>query len=97
MDERLEAVVHGNVQGVGFRWFVRRHAAALGLRGWVANEPSGSVRVLAEGPPPALRELSALLHDGPSGAQVSSVDERRAPASGGFERFDIRAGSHGGD
>jgi len=95
--ERLEATVHGQVQGVGFRWFVKRHATRLGLRGWVANVPGGSVRVVAEGSPHALHELAELLRRGPAGAAVSNVDERRAPAAEGFAAFEIRAGSHAGD
>lgn len=95
--ERLEAVVTGQVQGVGFRWFVKRHATGLGLHGWVANLPGGAVRVVAEGPPNALQELAELLRRGPSGALVGGVAEQRLPASGDFSDFDIRAGNHGGD
>ena len=46
---RVEATVVGRVQGVGFRYFALRRGADLGLRGWVANEPDGSVRTRAEG------------------------------------------------
>jgi hypothetical protein len=46
---RLHAVVHGRVQGVGFRYFVMREARALGLSGWVRNQADGSVEVEAEG------------------------------------------------
>jgi len=95
--ERLEARVHGQVQGVGYRWFVRRHAARLGLSGWVANEPAGSVRLIAEGSRAAIDELAALLAEGPAGASVERVDGSRLPASGGFVGFEIRAGSHRGD
>jgi len=85
--EHLEAVVHGDVQGVGFRWFVRRTATELGVRGWVANRADGTVAVTAEGDPPALDRLVAALHEGPRGARVTRVDDRRGPASGGFQRF----------
>ena len=95
--ERLEAVVRGLVQGVGFRWYVVRRATGLRLVGWVANESDGSLRVVAEGDPAALSELESLLRRGPSGASVTSVDARRSPAAGGFARFEVRASGHRGD
>jgi acylphosphatase len=95
--ERLEAVVRGAVQGVGFRWFTVRQAHQLGLTGWVANEPGGSVRVVAEGSPGAIEELIRLLHEGPAGARVTDVEQRRLPASGTFGAFEVRARGHHGD
>ncbi|MFI5292438.1 MAG: acylphosphatase, partial [Candidatus Limnocylindrales bacterium] len=53
--ERLTARLTGRVQGVGFRWWVRRHAEALGLTGWVMNaNDERAVDLVAEGPPAAL-------------------------------------------
>ena len=40
---RLHAIVHGAVQGVGFRFFARRQALALCLRGYTRNLPNGTV------------------------------------------------------
>ena len=97
MRQRLEATVRGEVQGVGFRWFVRRQAAQLALSGWVANQPDGSVLVVAEGSPEPLARLLSQLHDGPTGAVVRSVDDRWLQADGSFHGFDIRSGSHPGD
>jgi len=94
---RLEAVVHGRVQGVGYRYFVQRRATALGLVGWVANERDGSVRCVVEGPVPALRQLIIDLSDGPLGARVEAVDTTWAAPSDAFASFDVRSGSHGGD
>ena len=94
---RLTASVRGRVQGVGFRWFVRTHAQRLRLRGWTANEPDGSVTVVAEGPTQQLDELAAELARGPDGASVDQVDTRRTAATGEFARFTIRAGAHRGD
>ena len=94
---RLEAVVHGRVQGVGFRVFVARTARDLGLNGWVANEPSGRLRCVAEGPSEDLRRLLETLRRGPPGAVVQRVDEAWPPATGAFGRFEIRSGWHPGD
>ena len=94
---RLEAVVQGRVQGVGFRVFVLREARRLGTRGWVANEPGNRVRCLAEGPREDLEALLRLLREGPPGARVERVDATWAPATGEFDRFDVRPGWHGGD
>jgi len=70
----MHAVVHGEVQGVGFRWFVVDAARPLGLRGWVRNLPDGTVEVTAEGDPGPLDSLVAVLRRGPRGAHVTGVD-----------------------
>ena len=94
---RYEVTVHGRVQGVGFRWFVRSVAERLGLVGWVANDPSGSVRVVAEGDRASLDELVRLLREGPSGAKVQRVDTESGAARGSYRKFEIRSGGHSGD
>jgi acylphosphatase len=86
----MTARVTGRVQGVGFRWWVRRHADALALTGWVMNvDDERSVEIVAEGEPGSLDDLERLLHDGPSGARVDSVEANRQPASGEFDGFGI--------
>jgi acylphosphatase len=95
--QRLEAVVRGDVQGVGFRWFVTRQAALLGLTGWVANRPDGSVEVVAEGLLDELAAFEAALRDGPHGAHVTAVETRRSPALHSFMDFRVRSGAHAGD
>jgi acylphosphatase len=94
---RLEATVRGHVQGVGFRYFVRRRANQIGVTGWVANEPDGSVRCVAEGPASALDHLLALLHSGPPGSHVADVQAVRGEATGRFDGFGVRATGHSGD
>ena len=96
-ESRLEAVVRGRVQGVGFRFWVIRRATALGLTGWVANEHDGSVRCVAEGPPDGLDELERMLRAGPMGAVVENVRVVRMPAVGAFRGFEVRSGGHRGD
>ena len=97
MTERLEATVHGHVQGVGFRYFVRRRANQLGVVGWTSNEHDGTVRVVAEGSAAALDELTRHLHAGPPGALVERVEVNRMPSVGDLRGFSIRSGGHSGD
>jgi acylphosphatase len=80
--------VHGDVQGVGFRWFTRQVAEHLGVSGTVANLRDGSVRVIARARPEALERFEALLREGPPHATVThlEVQELAETYSGiGFE------------
>ncbi|MFL5675530.1 MAG: acylphosphatase [Chloroflexota bacterium] len=94
---RLDATIIGRVQGVGFRYFVLREAAALDLTGWVANSPDGNVRCVAEGERPKLEALLAVLHRGPGSAIVERVSLAWMPAAGSFTTFEVRSGAHRGD
>jgi acylphosphatase len=85
-------VVSGVVQGVGFRWFVARHARSLGLGGYARNLADGRVEVVAcGGEREAIGRLEELLRAGPAHARVEGVereDDVNEPVS---ERsFDIR-------
>lgn len=86
-DVRLTAVVTGQVQGVGFRYWVRRHAEQLKLTGRASNETNGSVTVIAEGSAAALERLLALLRSGRSPGQVAEVSATYSSATGEFTRF----------
>ena len=86
-------VVAGMVQGVGFRWYVARHARGLGLAGYARNLADGRVEVVATGRDVAtLARLEELLRAGPAHARVDSVeaqdqaDDPQIPS----RSFDIR-------
>jgi acylphosphatase len=87
--ERLHAVVHGDVQGVGFRYFVQRKARQLGLRGWVRNNDDGTVEVVAEGARDELEKLKQAVEEGPRMARVDRVDAQWSAATGTLGTFDL--------
>lgn len=87
--QRLTALVHGHVQGVAFRNYAQREATQLKVTGWVANLPDGAVKVVAEGPETALKQLEQWLHKGSPWAQVERVDAEWSDATGEFGRFGV--------
>ncbi len=67
-------MVSGHVQGVGYRFFVRTHAADLGVSGHVENLPDGRVEVVAEGHRSDIEMLLVRMRTGPAHSEVSSVE-----------------------
>ena len=88
--EELYAVVRGQVQGVGFRYFVVHRALTLNLRGYACNLSDGSVEVVAQGDHAALERLLLLLRQGPSSAYVSEVTTAWRQPTEHFSRFHVR-------
>ncbi len=75
----LRFLVHGHVQGVGFRWWVWRQATRLGVHGLARNLRDGSVEVIVEGSDSVLAELERLLGQGPPAAEVERVEKSQVP------------------
>lgn len=86
----LHATVHGYVQGVGFRFWTQREASRLGLTGWVANRPDGTVELIAQGPRRQLLDLLGELTGGRTPGSVETVDSDLADPSQAFAGFEIR-------
>ncbi len=86
---RLRAVVHGWVQGVGYRDFVSREARGLQLRGYVRNSSDGAVEVEAEGPRRALEAFLERLREGPRMAEVDRVDSAWDSYRGEFRDWEL--------
>lgn len=87
---QVHAVVHGEVQGVGFRWFVLERARSLQLAGWVRNRLDGAVECVAQGPQDDLERLVAEMRRGPIAALVERVDERWGAPEPRLPSFEIR-------
>ena len=93
MDEekaRARVVVHGVVQGVGFRYFAFRNATIRGLKGYVRNLPDGSVETVVEGDRDMVADYVEQIKAGPRFARVTRADVTWEPFRGEFETFEIR-------
>jgi acylphosphatase len=84
--ERRHVVVHGFVQGVGFRFAVERAANSRGVAGWVKNRADGTVEAVFEGEQNDVEVLVDLCRCGPRGAAVERVDVV-AESAEGLTRF----------
>ena len=83
----IKGYVTGQVQGVGFRYFVRSLAQQNGLSGYVHNLADGRVEFLLQGEPSVVEQVIALIRIGPRYAQVDAVSLDAAcdlPISEGF-------------
>ncbi len=91
-DERVRrrVVVHGRVQGVGFRYSAQRVAVGAGVDGWVRNRGDGAVEAVLEGTPGAVERVVAFLRVGPPHAEVSDVTIDHEEAPEGLRGFEVR-------
>jgi acylphosphatase len=71
---RRRLIVHGLVQGVGFRYSLARQAQSRGVAGSAANRPDGTVEAVLEGEPEAVESLVRWCEEGPRRAVVDRVE-----------------------
>ena len=69
----LRGFVSGQVQGVGFRYFVRSCAQLRGLNGYAVNLPDGRVEFLLQGDADAIESVLTQIRSGPRYARVDKV------------------------
>jgi acylphosphatase len=87
---RLQAIVHGRVQGVNFRYYTQLRAQELGVTGYVRNKWDRTVEVVAEGEREAVEKLLEFIKVGPRGALVRRVDRQWQDPTGQFKYFEVR-------
>jgi acylphosphatase len=93
MSERLRVLIHGRVQGVGFRYSTSCKAQGLGLTSWVRNLYTGSVEALFEGPRNTLEEMLSWCKHGPMTAKVKETEVTWERATAEHSSFEVRAGA----
>lgn len=88
-EAQLIAIVHGWVQGVGFRWWVAGEAKPLGLVGYAKNLDDGTVEVLAQGSWAGCESLLASLNSGDTAGEVRQVQSEIGEPEGRYKSFGI--------
>ncbi len=87
--QQLTLHIHGQVQGVGFRWTVEGHAEAHRLVGTVQNLKDGSVKVVVQGPKSALESFFKALKESPGQATITAAEASFAPVQEPHTTFRI--------
>jgi acylphosphatase len=82
-------LIRGEVQGVGYRFFVQRAAARHQIVGYVRNCPDGTVEALAEGPATSVEAFKHDLAAGPQWAVVDQLEEINLEPTGLYSAFRI--------
>ncbi|MCJ8141474.1 acylphosphatase [Ancylobacter sp. A5.8] len=87
VEKAVHLLVHGRVQGVGYRAWLASEARRRSLRGWVRNRRDGTVEAEIEGEAGAVAQMIAACRQGPPAASVSAIDTAEIPATRatGFE------------
>ncbi|MFO8054650.1 MAG: acylphosphatase [Bacteroidales bacterium] len=84
MQTTYQLQIFGRVQGVSYRYWAKQTAEAMGLKGFVQNQPDGSVRIQLTGTAPKLNEFIERCFSGPPMAKVENVKTEEIP----FKRFE---------
>ncbi|NUN10664.1 MAG: acylphosphatase [Ignavibacteriaceae bacterium] len=87
---KITVTVRGVVQGVGFRYYVMRHAGKAFVKGFVKNLYNGDVYLEAEGSEENLKELIAAVKKGPYGSHVIDAVTEWHESKNEFNNFEIR-------
>lgn len=82
-------VIHGRVQGVGFRNWTERTARQLGLTGYVRNRADGTVEAVFAGTTGKVEEMIARCRSGPRSAHVDRIAIQDVPAPNATD-FEVR-------
>jgi acylphosphatase len=86
---RMTILYSGHVQGVGFRYTVKRVALGFEVTGTVRNLPDGRVEVMAEGEPAELESFREAIRDSGLGSLIRQETPAWGEASGTSRGFEI--------
>lgn len=89
MNKAVNLKITGRVQNVGFRYHTVKQAEKHNIKGYVKNEPDGSVFIEAEGAEEDIDHFILWCNEGPRWARVDRVQVQDSQPLG-YEDFKVR-------
>ncbi|WP_143416089.1 acylphosphatase [Geobacillus sp. E263] len=87
--KRFRLIIHGRVQGVGFRYFTQYEALKRQLTGWVRNNDDGTVELEVQGNEEAIQLFIDTIREGTLFAKVTDVSVQEIPCIHNEKQFRI--------
>ncbi len=91
MTKRVTLIIHGIVQGMGYRYTSRNEAQKRNFTGYVQNTDDGTVLLVAEGEEKDLKAFITWCYNGVGPALVTAIEEQWSAPTGEFSDFMIRS------
>lgn len=86
---RSRYIIHGLVQGVGFRYYVYKEAKARDLKGFVKNLFDGTVECEIESETEIAEEFKNILYKGSSRSHVTKIEVFTDKCNFKYQNFEI--------
>ena len=87
--KEVEIEAFGRVQGVNFRYIIKKHADVLNLRGYVMNRKDGSVLIVAQGSSEELHKFILWIKESPGFSSVNDINYFWRKQRARYSAFDI--------
>ena len=89
MEKQVNITIHGHVQGVGFRFWLKQIALELELSGFVRNRDDKTVYTVVQGPSDHVEKYIEKCHKGPELAEVSKVETGETDIKEKYDDFEM--------
>jgi acylphosphatase len=87
--KQFHILIRGDVQGTGFRSWMKREAENLSIAGWVKNREDGTVEAIVQGEEGSVKKIVELCRKGPDISWVERVDITEQPVNKGLITFEV--------
>ncbi|HCM81974.1 MAG: Acylphosphatase family protein [Candidatus Gottesmanbacteria bacterium GW2011_GWA2_44_17] len=87
--KQYHLIITGDVQGIGYRSWIKREAQRLDIAGWVKNREDGSVEAVVQGEKKHVEQILERAKKGPEVAWVEKVIVTEQPVEKNLFTFEV--------